>query len=451
MQDQHDTISAIATAPGMGAIGVIRVSGPRAIALVNGLFRGKDLTQQPGHTLHYGKLHSTAGQLLDEVVVSLFRAPKSYTRQDVVEISCHGSPHILNRVQAELLAAGARPADPGEFTLRAYMNGALDLAQAEAVADLIASRSEKSRELALQQLRGGVSQRLAELREQLLHFAALLELELDFSEEDVEFADRSQLATTLQHARTEVDRLLSTYQSGNALKNGIPVVIAGRPNAGKSTLLNNLLADERAIVSAIAGTTRDIIEDRLLLQGYEFRLIDTAGLRQALDPIEAEGVRRSHQQLHRAALVLFLFDPAETSYPTAQADVAALQLPPNAHVHYLATKADLHPRPANLPRAVPHLATPTPNAAEQVRQRLLHFAQQLDQHDVTLTHQRHYSALHSAADALAQVADGLATPLPTDLLSIDLRQALHALGTITGEVTTDEILGAIFSKFCIGK
>ncbi|RMG64067.1 MAG: tRNA uridine-5-carboxymethylaminomethyl(34) synthesis GTPase MnmE, partial [Bacteroidetes bacterium] len=327
----RDTIVAISTPPGAGALGVIRLSGREAIAIADGLF-SKPLTEAPGYSLHYGQVLDAEGQALDEVLLSLFRAPRSFTREDVVEISCHGSAYILREVMQRCVDLGARLAAPGEFTQRAYLNGAMDLAQAEAVADLIAANSAGAHQLAMQQLRGGVSRELRELRQQLLDFTSLIELELDFAEEDVEFADRTQLLDLIERLAVRLDGLIDSFRFGNAVKQGVPTVLMGKPNAGKSTLLNTLLNENRAIVSDIPGTTRDVVEDRLMIGGIEFRLMDTAGVRETTDAIEAEGVSRSLKLAKAAGLLLYLFDARDESPAEAQAYLQTLDLPPATQV-----------------------------------------------------------------------------------------------------------------------
>ena len=309
---KEDTIVALATPNGIGAIGIIRLSGPDAISIINAVFKGKDLEKQHSHTIHFGTI-SDGDTLVDEVLVSVFIAPKSYTKENVVEVSCHGSNYIISSIIKLLIKNGARSAKPGEFTLRAFLNGGLDLSQAEAVADLIASNSKTSHQLALQQMRGGFSNQLMQLRERLIHFASMIELELDFSEEDVEFANRDELKRLILDIQSIIFKLIQSFELGNVMKNGVPVVIAGKPNVGKSTLLNALLNEERAIVSEIAGTTRDTVEDEINLGGINFRFIDTAGIRETQDIIEAKGVERTFQKIKTSAIVLYLFDPSETS------------------------------------------------------------------------------------------------------------------------------------------
>ena len=338
----QDTIVALATPPGVGAIGVIRLSGREAIAISDRLFRGKDLSQQASHTVHFGSIQRPDGSLVDEVLVSLFVAPRSYTRENVVEISCHGSPYILQQLIELCIEEGARMAQPGEFTLRAFLNGQLDLSQAEAVADLIASNSESAHRIALRQMRGGVSQEIAKLREELINFASLIELELDFGEEDVEFANRDDLVVLVQKIQALLRTLIDSFQLGNAIKNGVSTVIAGRPNAGKSTLLNALLNEERAIVSEIAGTTRDTIEEVLNIQGVPFRLIDTAGIREAQDQIEVVGVEKTMEKIAQSALLVYVFDVIQTPPEVVAADLAELVRPGTPYL-VVANKMDQNP------------------------------------------------------------------------------------------------------------
>ena len=472
MLSLQDTIVAIATPNGIGALGMIRVSGPQALALVNAHF-SKDITQAPGYSLHYGKFLK-AGELLDEVVLSVFRAPHSFSKEDTVEISFHGSPYILREALQELVNSGCRLAEPGEFTQRAYLNGAMDLAQAEAVADLIASHSQQSHRLAMKQLRGGVSHELGALREQLLNFTSLIELELDFSEEDVEFADRSQLSALLTEMDQKLRALIDSFQLGNALKQGVATVIVGKPNAGKSTLLNALLNDNRAIVSAIPGTTRDVIEDRVVIEGIEFRLIDTAGVRETQDVIEAEGVSRTLAAVQKAQLVIYLFDLLEETMAEATAYVADLGLPKSTQFLIVGNKADLLPslegNSMGIGMGGPSLGTGMGigpmitnqlNISAQIgeglaelRQRMVdavHLLSSVSPDQTLISNVRHLNALQSAHTALKEVQQGMESGLTGDLLTIDIRTVLHYIGEITGEISTEEVLGNIFGKFCIGK
>jgi len=466
-----DTIVALSTPPGVGALAVVRLSGPDAVAITQALFSKKNLVAQPGHSLHYGTLRDPAtGQVLDEVVVALYRGPRSYTREDVVEISGHGSDFIVRQILTALLRQGARLAEAGEFTKRAFLNGALDLAQAEAVADLIAADSALSHQVALNQLRGGFSDELRGLRAQLIKFAALLELELDFGEEDVEFADRTGLARLLTEVEGVVIGLLRSFELGNVIKNGITTVIAGRPNAGKSTLLNALLREERAIVSAIPGTTRDFIEDEVSIDGLRFRFVDTAGLRDnPADEVEAIGVRRTRERIGQAALLLYLFDLTELSPAEVQADIAELTAAlPLLPVLVVGNKSDLAPQvaPAQYQAAV---AGSQPAVAPQVVFIAASQRAGLDELQTALlaqvrgaglattgtativTNVRHARALETAAQHLAAVRQGLAEGRGTELLAADLRHALAALGEITGEISSDDLLTSIFTQFCIGK
>ncbi len=451
MQHNLDTIVAIATPAGTGALGLIRVSGSEALALTSRLF-SRDLTRAEGHKAYFGRLLD-GDEVLDEVLATVFRGPRSFTREDVVELSCHGSSFILRRAMELLIEAGARPAEPGEFTRRAYLNGAMDLAQAEAVADLIASSSAAAHKLAISQLRGGVSQELARLRERLITFAGLIELELDFSEEDVEFADRRQLLSLLTELDERLNRLISSFRLGNALRQGVPTAIVGKPNAGKSTLLNALLNDQRAIVSDIPGTTRDVIEDRLVLEGIEFRLMDTAGLRETVDVIEAEGVRRSLDKARTAALVLYVFDTTQLDLAEARAHAASLGLPDGADVFFVANKTDLSA--AGYAEAdVLNLSAYTRAGLATLESEMATRIRRLSEgpaDQTVISHARHLHALLRARDALTLVSEGLAVGLSGDLLSVELRAALHYLGEVTGEISSDEVLGEIFEKFCIGK
>ena len=450
-----DTIVALSTPQGVGAIGVIRLSGADAVAIVQRVFKGKDLRQQQSHTLHFGYLMQDA-KVLDEVVVSLFLAPSSYTKENVVEISCHGSPYIQQKIIELLIDQGARPAKPGEFTLRAFLNGRFDLSQAEAVADLIASDSQAAHQIAMQQMRGGISQKLKELRTALIEFAALIELELDFGEEDVEFADRSKLHTLLHQIVSELNTLIQSFQYGNAIKNGIQVAIVGKPNAGKSTLLNALLREERAIVSDIAGTTRDTIEETLTIDGLLFRFIDTAGLRETGDVIEKIGVEKSREKIRQADIVIFLYDHCEETAEQLQSELSII--PPDKKCIIAANKTDICPErtvPATLNGiAVVALSAKKHDGLETLKKELTSMVLDgnVSANNTIITNQRHYESLQQSLKAVQEVITKLHDQIPADLVAQDIRVALRHLGNITGEIDTDkDILATIFSKFCIGK
>lgn len=447
--DLEDTICALATAGGVGAIGVIRVSGSDAIPMVNRLFKGKDLTQVPTHTAHFGKLMQ-GPLVLDEVLATVFKNPKSYTGEDTVELSCHGSPYILQKVLEALVNEGARLAKPGEFTLRAFMNGKLDLAQAEAVADLIASDSAASHQTAMQQMRGGYSQQIHQLREQLVNFASLIELELDFAEEDVEFASKTELHQLVSRIHGLLQRLLESFQYGNVLKNGVPTVIAGKPNAGKSTLLNALLNEERAIVSNIAGTTRDTIEERFVVDGVTFRLIDTAGIRNSDDTIESIGIERTLEAIQKASLVLYLFDASTTTTALLQQELN--ELPKGTYTLVpVANKLDkvAGENPFTAYTGISSLhKTGIDDLTAKLREVI---GSDAHANDIVVSNIRHYEALSQASASLEQVLQAIDLHLSGELLALDIRKAIFHLGEITGEITTEDLLGNIFSKFCIGK
>jgi len=449
-----ETIIALATPSGTGAIGVIRLSGPDAIVIANRVFKGKDLTKQQSHTIHFGSIVD-GDAILDEVLVSLFVAPSSYTRENVVEISCHGSAFIIESIIKLLIKNGARSAKAGEFTLRAFLNGQLDLSQAEAVADLIASNSKASQQVALQQLRGGFSSQLQQLRDQLVQFASLIELELDFAEEDVEFANRDQLKKLIYEITSVITALIQSFELGNAIKMGINAVIAGRPNAGKSTLLNALLNEERAIVSHIPGTTRDTIEEVLNIQGINFRLTDTAGIREATDAIEKLGVERTMEKISQSALLIYVFDAEQITIEELNSDMESLQKP-GVTMLLVANKIDLL-SPEQI-ASLPHTQSAILVSAKQKRHidELKHkiysaaVKNKLTGHETLVTNIRHLEALQKTEEALARVLNGIDS-VTSDFLSMDIKQALHYLGEITGAVTTDDLLENIFSKFCIGK
>lgn len=451
----QDTISAISTPQGVGAIGIIRLSGPNAISIADRLFHGKKLSKQASHTLHFGSIRYK-GKILDEVVVSLFRAPQSYTGENVVEISCHASPYIMQTMLQLTFDEGARPARPGEFTLRAFLNGKMDLSQAEAVADLIASGSEAAHDLAIKQMRGGFSNEISRLRQELLHFASLIELELDFSEEDVEFAQREELIKLVEKIRTLISGLSKSFRLGNVLKNGVSTVIAGRPNAGKSTLLNALLKEERAIVSEIPGTTRDSIEELINIEGILFRLIDTAGLRDASDKIEAIGVGRTLEEIKRSSLIIYLFDLANTSPAMLAKDLK--KLPARAPIILAGNKSDLATDKqkeairSQWPEVLMLSSLKGENLEDLNRALIknLH-AENWQEESSIVSNARHYHALQKADEALSEVLNGIRNGISGEFLALDIRSALDALGEISGEVSNDELLGNIFSKFCIGK
>lgn len=451
----QDTIVALATSPGAnGAIAVIRLSGTQAIAITNTIFKGKDLLVQPSHTIHFGTVRD-GDDIIDEVLVSLFKGPNSYTKEHVVEISTHNSSYIIERLINVLIKKGARAARAGEFTLRAFFNGGLDLSQAEAVADLIASNSAASHQVAMQQMRGGFSNQLKKLREDLVHFASLIELELDFAEEDVEFANRGQLQSLVVNIHQVIGRLISSFEQGNVLKNGVPVVIAGKPNVGKSTLLNALLNEERAIVSDIAGTTRDTIEDEINIEGITFRFIDTAGIRETQDVIEAKGVQRTREKMKQARLIIYLFDPTQDNVDDVQlqiAEVAELRIP----FVTLINKADLLSEEQRSTYAVlspVYISAKEQLGIDELKLELLRQVNlaNIQTDDVLVTNIRHVEALQKTLEALDRVLFGIDNPVTSDFLALDIRQALHHLGEITGVVTTDDLLENIFSKFCIGK
>lgn len=470
----EDTIIALATPSGAGAIAVIRISGREAIAIAARHFKsvsGKDLAGQKTHTIHLG--HIVDGErVIDEVLVSLFKNPQSYTGEDVVEISCHGSPFIQQEIIQLFLRAGCRMADAGEFTLRAFLNGKMDLSQAEAVADLIASDNAASHQLAMQQMRGGFSNELAKLREELLNFASLIELELDFAEEDVEFANREEFASLLERIRQVLKKLIDSFATGNVIKTGIPVAIVGEPNVGKSTLLNALLQEERAIVSDIAGTTRDTIEDEMVIGGIGFRFIDTAGIRETKDVVESIGIQRTFEKIDKAQVVIYLFDcetvkkslhgetPANgRNLETIVTEIGKIKNKyPQKHLVIVANKVDvlneeeLKIVSEQLPEAL-HLSARAGEGVEDLQNKLLEFINTgaLRNNETIVTNTRHYDALLKALEEIDKVREGLDAELPGDLLAIDIRQALYHFGEITGEITGDDLLGNIFANFCIGK
>jgi len=443
------TICAISTAYGVGGIAILRVSGERAIPIVDSLFVGRTaLADTPANTVRHGRMERN-GELLDEVLCSVFRAPHSFTGEDTVEIACHGSLYIQQTLLQWLVDAGARMARPGEFTQLAFLNGKMDLAQAEAVADLIAAQSKAEKDLALSQLRGSVSNELASLRERLLHLTSLIELELDFADhEELEFADRSELTNLAVEIEQKLQSLLSSFRTGNAVRNGIPVAIVGAPNVGKSTLLNALLGENRAIVSDIQGTTRDTIEDTLILDGILFRLIDTAGLRETNDTIESMGIERSRQAIERAQIVIHVVDNDEMSEAWLLNDVMM-----KGTVIHVRNKADLVRREGVKElKNEGLLISAKSGEIEPLKQELVRIAKESMQTSaVMLSNARHYEAVSRAHEAIIRVQQGLKDGLSGELLSLDLQDCLNALGEVTGQITNQEVLANIFSKFCIGK
>ncbi len=452
----EDTIIALATPQGVGAIGVIRLSGNDAIKLVNKVFKGKDLEAQESHTIHFGTIRD-GDKILDEVLISLFIAPKSFTKENVIEISCHGSNFIIRQIIQLFIRQGARPAKPGEFTKRAFMNGQFDLAQAEAVADLINADSEAAHYAALNQMRGGFSGEIKHLREELIHFASMIELELDFGEEDVEFASREDLKKLVNRLQVVIDALIHSFDLGNVIKNGVPTVIAGKPNAGKSTLLNALLNEDKAIVSDIAGTTRDFIEDEIIIGGVAFRFIDTAGLRETTDTIEAIGVERTEAKMKQASLIIYLFDLELLDIVEMNKEINKLE---NAGVPFLklgnkVDKVDL-PFVEGLQKQHPDmlfLSAKDPEQVELLKTRILELVNldKFKRGDTIVTNIRHYDSLLQTKNSLEAVINGIDGQITNDFVAMDIRRALHYLGEITGEITSDDLLANIFSKFCIGK
>ncbi|NCX95250.1 MAG: tRNA uridine-5-carboxymethylaminomethyl(34) synthesis GTPase MnmE [Chitinophagia bacterium] len=455
MRSTHSTIVSLATPPATGAIAVIRLSGSEAITIVNSVFKPAKLDNALGHTLHYGTIYDKH-RAIDEVVVAVYRAPHSYTGEDVVEVSCHGSMVIIQELIDLFRQYGALMAQPGEFTSRAFLNGKIDLAQAEAVADLIASQTRAAHQAAIYQLRGTYSKQLYAMREQLLAFSALIELELDFSEEDVEFADRTQFYRLIEELIAHASQLASSFKIGNVIKNGVNIALIGKPNVGKSTLLNALLGEERAIVSHIAGTTRDTIEDTLTLNGILCRLTDTAGIRtETNDPIEQLGIQRSREALQKAQLILYLFDASQTPLSEALQELSTF-MPPDREIPYIAVgnKVDLA-QEAILPRHehALYIAAKQQYNLNQLKQSIITAIAgntALPEGGI-VTNARHHTALQHTLEALYAIKNAMNSHLPGDLIALEIRQALHYIGEITGQITTEDKLDYIFSKFCIGK
>jgi len=462
--DPKDTIIAISTPPGLGAIGIIRLSGPKSISIADQFFYGKNLTKVQGNTVHYGKIKNREELILDECVATVFKAPRSYTKEDVVEFSCHGSDYILSEIIKLFLSTDVRFAEPGEFTMRSYLNGQMDLTQAEAVADLIASKSKAQHAIAMNQLRGGFSTLLKDIRKRLIKFASLIELENDFGEEDVEFANRSELLDLVKDILKTIDKVKGSFNYGNALKEGIPVAIVGHPNAGKSTLLNVLLNEDKAIVSPIAGTTRDVIEDTITIDGILYRFIDTAGLRQTDDEIESLGIERTKDQITKAKIILFLAEVKE-DYKSIVVDFKKLSLEDQKKAIIVLTKSDLYDHTCHsydIEESVSTLTGRNPTLLvssqnnkniDQLISLLKSNVKTLAEHeqDVIISNLRHYQALDQTSESLHKVIDGLDNQLPSDIVALDIRYALHHLGEITGEIQTDDLLDSIFRDFCIGK
>ena len=469
--NHQDTIVALATPSGAGAIAVIRLSGNEAITIADACFKSvkskKTLSVQKTHTIHLGYLMDGA-KTIDEVLVSLFKNPHSYTGEDVVEVSCHGSPYIQQQIIQLFLRKGCRMATAGEFTLRAFLNGKLDLSQAEAVADLIASDNEAAHQIAMQQMRGGFSSEIAKLREELLNFASLIELELDFAEEDVEFADRTQFKALIERIALVLKRLIDSFAVGNVIKNGIPVAIVGEPNVGKSTLLNALLNEERAIVSEIAGTTRDTIEDEISIGGIGFRFIDTAGIRETQDVVESIGIKKTFEKIEQAQVVVYIspltqegriahgtlieIEKIKNKYPLKNLIVVFNKMDLLSEEQIEQLKSTFENRNSNIEN-IQFISAKTGQGVTEFKDALLHFVNTgaLRNNDTIITNTRHYDALLKALEEIDKVKHGLDTGLSGDLLAIDIRQALFYFGEITGQVSNDELLGNIFANFCIGK
>jgi len=455
MIQSNDTICALATPNGVGAIAMIRVSGAKSLEIVSAIF-SKDLCEKPTHTAHFGFVRNEANELIDEVLITVFAEGKSFTGEESAEIACHASPYIQQQIIQALLQKGCRLAEPGEYTMRAFMNGKLDLSQAEAVADLIASQSKSAHDIALKQLRGGFSNELKELREKLIHFASLVELELDFAEEDVEFADRKELKQLVTDVLLYINRLAKSFELGNAIKNGVPVAIVGAPNTGKSTLLNQLLGEDRAIVSNIAGTTRDVIEETLNIEGILFRLIDTAGIREGAEEIEALGIERSKEKIKQAQVVLCL---ADASLPSSLSEVAnwATEIEtefPDKKVVVLANKQDIsQEKVESCEKKHISISAKEGIGMEILRAKLVELVTGDFNlaNDTIVSNIRHYDALVRTAVSLEKAKFDLDNNISADFVAMDIRQAMYDLGTITGDISTDDLLGNIFSKFCIGK
>ncbi len=465
--DLQDTIVALATPAGSGAIGVVRLSGSLAIAIVNNWFKAKNLLKVDSHTIHLGYIRNEQNKIIDQVLVSVFKMPHSYTKENIIEVSCHGSRFIQQQLIELFVRQGARMAREGEFTLRAFLNGQMDLSQAEAVADLIAAESESAHQMAMQQMRGGFSNEIKKLREELIHFASLIELELDFGEEDVEFANRDDLKALVSNLQTLLHRLLESFRLGNAIKNGVNTVIAGRPNAGKSTLLNALLNEERAIVSDIAGTTRDTIEEILNIKGLQFRLIDTAGIREATDQLEAIGIQKTMAEVAKSSILIYVYDALVLSPKEIEADLLKLEKE-GLKILLIANKQDaitnlkaseLVENQATIFRnieqkyTVLRLSAKDKTNIETLQNALFELVAsgEINNTSTIVSNSRHYEALQKAFESLDSVLNGLEIGISGDFLAMDIRHALNYLGEIVGSISSDDLLGSIFSRFCIGK
>jgi len=447
---RKDTICALATGSGLGAIAIIRVSGSEAINICKKVF-SKNIADVKSHTIHFGTINNKV-DVIDEVLLSIFRNPHSFTGEDVIEISCHGSVFIQQQILQLLTKNGARMANPGEFTLRAFTNGKMDLSQAEAVADLITSESKKAHQIAINQMRGGFSDDLKKLREQLINFASLIELELDFSEEDVEFANREQFNELLLLIKGKLKKLIDSFQLGNVIKNGIPVAILGAPNVGKSTLLNAVVNEDRAIVSEIAGTTRDTIEDVINIEGMQFRFIDTAGLRDTKDTIEKIGIQKALEKAEKAKVIIYLLD-ATTDFKAQEKEIGKIKKLQNKMI-VVVNKTDLNPNICETLKKKNYLFISAKNkdGIEDLTNTLISIIDtNLSSDETIISNSRHQEELSKTLVEIIAVIQGLNNDISGDLLAINIRQALYHLGLITGEVTTDDLLGNIFSKFCIGK
>ena len=447
----EDTICAIATAAGVGAISVIRLSGQEAFSICNKVFPAKNLIEQASHTVHFGTIRDD-DKIVDEVLVTLFKNPQSYTGEDVVEVSCHGSIYIQNQLIQLFLKNGARMAQAGEFTLRAFINGKIDLSQAEAVADLIASESEAAHQVAMQQMRGGFSNELKILREELLNFASLIELELDFGEEDVEFADRDKFNELLKEIKATLKRLVDSFSVGNVIKNGIPVAILGEPNVGKSTLLNALLNEERAIVSDIAGTTRDTIEDDLIIGGVHFRFIDTAGLRETSDVVESMGIQKALEKAQQAQVVLYVMDASKNLSKQLE-EIEELKRKMAKKLVVVVNKIDQNHAAKEQVKDALFISAKEKEGLEALTDTLLSFVNtgRLSNNQTIVSNSRHVDALNKSLEQIIKTIEGLNSGISGDFLAMDIRKALFHIGEITGEISTDDLLDNIFSNFCIGK